>query len=114
MARIVIVEDDEIVAEIASDALTAAGHITNAVHDCAEALKAIYDGQPDLVVLDYKLPDVTGIEVLRRIREVPRDPGMLVLMLTASRSILLKARAKHTGMDNFMVKPFDLRTLFSE
>ena len=106
MARIVIVDDDEIVAEIASDVLAAAGHMTNAVHDGVEALKAIYDGEPDLVILDYELPGETGMEVLRQIRAMPHGRGMLVMMLTGSRSRLLKARAEHIGANDYVVKPF--------
>ena len=106
MARIVIVDDDEIVAEIAADALTAAGHMTDTVYDGAQALAAIYDGEPDLVILDYRLPGETGMEVLRHIRKLPRSTSMLVMMFTASRSRLLQARAEHTGVDDYIVKPF--------
>ena len=106
MARIIIVDDDEIVTEIAIDALAAAGHIVSAVHDGADAVRAVSDANPDLVILDYNLPGKTGMEILREIRLGPQAVNMPVLMLTARGGRLLKTRAEQTGADDYVVKPF--------
>lgn len=107
MARIIIVDDDEIVTEIASDALEAAGHMTSAVHDGASAIAAIGGSDPDLVILDYMLPGTTGMEILRQLRLLPHAADMPVMMLTAKGGRLLKVRAEQTGADDYMVKPFE-------
>jgi DNA-binding response OmpR family regulator len=113
VARIIIVDDDEIVTDIASEALSAAGHMVSAVHDGAEALGAIRDGDPDLLILDYELPSRTGMEILRQIRNLPRGADMLILMITGHDSRLMKARAEFTGVDDFVGKPFQPNHLVS-
>ena len=107
MARIVIVEDDDVVSEIASDALTDAGHFTSEVCDGRDALGAIHDSDPDLVILDYNLPGQSGLEILRKVRGSRRADAIPVLMLTSQSGRLLKARAERDGVDDYMMKPFE-------
>ncbi len=107
MARIIIVDDDEVVTEIACDALDASGHMTSAIHEGGGALAAIAGGDPDLVILDYKLPGITGMEILRQLRLLPHAADMPVMMLTSKGGRLLKLRAEQTGADDYLVKPFD-------
>lgn len=107
MARIIIVDDDEIVTEIATDTLEAAGHITSAVHDGASAIVAIGESEPDLVILDYMLPGTTGMEILRQLRTLPYAADLPVMMLTSKGGRLLKVRAEQTGADDYIVKPFE-------
>jgi DNA-binding response OmpR family regulator len=107
MARIIIVDDDEVVTEIASDALNAAGHMTSAVHDGSDALAAIGTGDPDIVILDYMLPGITGMEILRQLRQLPHMSDVPIVMLTSKGGQLLKARAEQIGADDYLVKPFD-------
>lgn len=106
MARIIIVEDDDLVSEIASMALSAAGHMTSEVADGALAVEAIRTAYPDLVILDYNLPGETGLDILREMRQMAHAEKTPVLMLTASGSRLLKARAEFSGVDDYLVKPF--------
>ena len=106
MARIIIVEADELVADIAIEALAAAGHMISAVHDGAQALAAIGTGAPDVLILDHDLPGRTGLDILRQVRMMPAGDAVLVLMLTGYSSRLMKARAEHGGADDFIVKPF--------
>lgn len=107
MARIIIVDDDEIIAEIASDALSEAGHMVSAVYDGTDAMEAITGGDPDLVILDYNLPGKTGMQLLRELRMLPHANEIPVMMLTARGGRLLKIRAEETGADDYIVKPFD-------
>ena len=106
MARIIIVDDDEIVTEIVSEVLDAAGHMTSAIHDGANAIAAISGGDPDMVILDYNLPGITGMEILRQVRSLPYTADVPVMMLTSKGGRLLKARAEQTGADDYLVKPF--------
>lgn len=106
MARIIIVDDDEMVAEIVSEALEAAGHMVSAVHDGDSAMSAIAGGDPDLLILDYSLPGRTGMDILREVRAARKGADLPVLMATANGGRLLKVRAKQTGADDYIVKPF--------
>lgn len=106
MARIIIVEDDDLIAEIASEALIAAGHLASTTADGAEVIDDLRRIEPDLIILDYNLPGLTGMEVLRRIREQRHSDAVPVIMLTSNRTKLLKARAEQAGVDDYVVKPF--------
>ena len=107
MARIIIVDDDEVVTEVASDALDAVGHMTSAIHDSGDALAAIASGDPDIVIIDYMLPGITGMEIPRQLRQLPHMSGVPIMMLTSKGGELLKARAEQIGADDYLVKPFD-------
>jgi DNA-binding response OmpR family regulator len=106
MARIIIVDDDEIIAEIASEALAEAGHMVSAVYDGATAIEVIRGCEPDLVILDYSLPGKTGLHLLRELRLLPHVDDMPVMMLTARGGRLMKLKAEDFGADDYLVKPF--------
>lgn len=105
MARIIIVDDDELFCDIAGDALVAAGHMVSALHDGDSAVAAIVESQPDVLILDYNLPGISGLEILRRVRREPTARHVPVMMLTREDGRLLKARADHDGADEYLVKP---------
>ncbi|MDB5694761.1 MAG: response regulator [Sphingomonas bacterium] len=105
MARILIVDDDEILAEILIDVLAAAGHSASAVHHGDDALRAIDESGADLLILDYDLPGASGLEVLRQVRRHPQGLHVLVMMLTAKSGKLLAVRAHHDDVDDYLVKP---------
>jgi DNA-binding response OmpR family regulator len=107
MARIIIVDDDELIAEIVTDALRDAGHMVSSVHHGGEAVAAIVESEPDLVILDYTLPGKTGMQILREIRAMPGSVDMPVMMLTARGGRLHIGRADAAGADDYIVKPFD-------
>jgi two-component system, OmpR family, phosphate regulon response regulator PhoB len=114
MARIIIVDDDDLITEIACDALDKAGHITSSVEDGALAAQAIEAGEPDLVILDYELPNTTGMAILRQLRALPRTSTIPIMMLTATTGRLLKLRAEDTGVSAYMVKPFHPQDLVEQ
>ena len=105
MARIVLVEDDEILAEILVERLSAAGHVVSAVHEGGDALRAVDESDPDLLILDYQLPGVSGLEILRTLRRGHHADTLSVMMLTANSGKLLPARAHHDGADDYLAKP---------
>ncbi len=105
MARIIMVEDDEILAEIMSDGLAAAGHMVSAVHHGDDAMRAIGEGDPDLLVLDYDLPGRSGLDILRDIRAAPHGDELPVVMMSAKAGRLIPARAHHDGVDDYLIKP---------
>ena len=94
LERVIIVDDDEILAELWSDALEAAGHMVSAVHDGDGAMATISGGDPYLLILDYNLPGRTGMDILREVRSLPHSTGLPVLMVTARGGRLLMVRAE--------------------
>jgi DNA-binding response OmpR family regulator len=107
MARILIVDDDELLAEVMTEWLEAAGHMVSAVHHGDEALRAVADSVPDLLILDYSLPGLSGLSILQRVRAQPRAAGMPIMMLTAKSGKLLLARAHAAGADEYLSKPVE-------
>ncbi|MBN8808709.1 MAG: response regulator transcription factor [Sphingomonas sp.] len=105
MARIIIVDDDELFGDIACDALSEAGHSVSAVTDGEGAMRAIAAGEPDLLILDYNLPGMSGLEVLRQTRRERPAGELPIMMLTREDGRLLKARAGHDGASDYLVKP---------
>lgn len=107
MARIIIAEDDEIVSEVAREALTKAGHIVGVLDDGANALQAIKVKRPDLVILDCNMPALNGLLVLREIRNTVELANIPVLVLTGRQSARDVDLAYNQGADDYMKKPFD-------
>ncbi len=107
MARIIIADDDDIVGEIASAALTASGHIVGLVFDGRAAFAAIRAKRPDLVILDCNMPELSGIMVLHEMRNNQELCETPVLMLTARRSESDVQVARYEGASDYMKKPFD-------
>lgn len=107
MARIILAEDDEIVAELVRDVLMAAGHGVGVLPTGAQALAVIRSRMPDLVILDCNMPEMSGLLVLREMRNSPKLANMPVLMLTGRRSEKDVSLAMYDGANDYMKKPFD-------
>lgn len=107
MARIIVIDDDELIGELVVSALTAAGHIVGLVRNGALGLETIRAKRPDLVILDRALPGMAGIEVLRRIRQDPALYLMPVVMLTGHRREQDLDSAYGTGATDYVTKPFE-------
>ncbi|PXA70075.1 response regulator transcription factor [Cryobacterium arcticum] len=106
MPRILIVEDDEDVRALIAHKLRRAGHDVFEAGDGQEGLSAAHEVLPDLMVLDWMMPKLTGIEVCASIRA---DTGMAqprILMLTAKSQDSDIALALNTGADGYLIKPF--------
>jgi DNA-binding response OmpR family regulator len=109
MARTILVVDDEpTLRETLAEALDADGFRVLTAADGREALSRFREHQPDLVVLDLMLPELSGIEVCRIIRA---ESGVPIVMLTAKSSELDKVVGLELGADDYVTKPFSLREL---
>jgi DNA-binding response OmpR family regulator len=105
VARITVVDDDADIRMLVVRRLERAGHVVSQAADGESALAVIRAERPDLVVLDWMMPGLTGIEVLDRIRaDDPERPK--VLMLTARAQEADLDVAGDAGADRFLVKPF--------
>lgn len=109
--RILVVEDEVDLAELVVFNLRQAGHDALAVHEGQRALEETHRHPPDLLVLDVMLPDLSGIEVCRRLRREPATQSLPVLMLTAKGEELDRVVGFEVGADDYVVKPFSPREL---
>src|SRR5947209_8079879 len=101
--RLLVVDDDRSVRDALRRALTLAGYEVEAVEDGRQALARMTSGSPDAVVLDIGLPEMDGLEVCRRIRDVgDRTP---ILMLTARDAVSDRIDGLDAGADDYLIKP---------
>jgi DNA-binding response OmpR family regulator len=108
MPTILCVEDEAELARLLVRELEAAGyHVLHAANG-ADALRYFADAQPELVVLDWMLPGMDGLEVLRRVRQSSAVP---VLMLTARAEEVDRVIGLEVGADDYLTKPFGIREL---
>ena len=105
---ILVVEDEEAIAEAVRIRLVSEGYTVRVAHDGPQALRANADERPDLVVLDLMLPGMDGLEVCREIQKTDWVP---VLMLTARTEETDKVAGFAVGADDYLTKPFSLREL---
>lgn len=108
MANILIVDDEQPLAEaLATFFRRTGGHATTCAHSGAEAVERYVAERPDLVLLDFRLPDMTGLDVYSRIRD--SDP--VVIMITGHADVPLAVEAMQSGVENFLIKPIELSHL---
>jgi len=109
MAKILIVEDDLATATLIRDYLKHEQHTVDEGHNVSEALEFIKSYQYDLIVLDWLLPDGTGIEIVKAYRDAR---GLSpVIMLTGKGQVSDKETGLDAGADDYLTKPFDAREL---
>ncbi len=106
--RILIVDDDENIAELISLYLTKECYETKIVYDGEEALKLFPSFKPNLILLDLMLPGIDGYQVCRELRASSQVP---IIMLSAKGEIFDKVLGLELGADDYMIKPFDSKEL---
>ncbi len=102
--RVLVVDDDERIAAAVRRALIYEGYEVDVAADGANALAQARDALPDVVVLDWMLPGLDGVEVCRRLRAA--DESLPILMLTARDSTPDRVAGLDAGADDYLVKPF--------
>lgn len=103
--RVLVVDDEPTIVEIVGRYLERAGYEAAGAADGFEALEQAAAARPDLVVLDLMLPGIDGIEVMRRLRELP-GPPLAVILLTARGEESDRLVGLRQGADDYVVKPF--------
>lgn len=104
--RILVVDDEPGIVDIAKANLEGYGYSVIAAYDGVEALRLIKSEKPDLVVLDILMPEIDGWDVLEEIESQPEFSGIPVIMLTARASDEDVLRGLETGAVEYMTKPF--------
>jgi two-component system, OmpR family, phosphate regulon response regulator PhoB len=112
-AKILIIEDEPAIRELVAVNLRHAGHEVEQAHDAASARQRIDTHLPDLIVLDWMLPDVSGIDLARRLRSDPRTRDLPIIMLTARAAEGDKLQGFDAGADDYLTKPFSPRELIA-
>lgn len=108
--RILIIEDDDLILKMLRRSLVYEGYQVDTAMDGEGGLNLLRDNKPALVILDWMLPGMDGLEVCRRIRELGNQP---VLMLTAKDTLENRVQGLDAGADDYQVKPFELDELLA-
>ena len=109
--RILLVEDDPGLVELLSYHLSRENFAVEATADGEDALLIARENPPDLVILDWMIEGVSGIEVCRRLRRLPDTANVPIIMLTARTEEADRVRGLETGADDYVTKPFSPKEL---
>jgi two-component system phosphate regulon response regulator PhoB len=110
---VLLVEDEPAQREVLSYNLEAEGFRVSQAENGEEALVLVAEEVPDIIVLDWMLPAVSGIEVCRRIKTKPETRGIPIIMLSARSEEVDRVRGLETGADDYVVKPYSVIELMA-
>ena len=111
MATILIVEDEPDIQELIAYNLEQAGHVPVRAYNAEQALELVREELPHLIVIDWMLPGMSGIDLARSLRGNKRTEGIPLIMVTARGSEQDKLAGLEIGADDYMTKPFSPREL---
>jgi two-component system phosphate regulon response regulator PhoB len=110
---VLVVEDEAAQREVLSYNLEAEGFRVNRAEDGEEALMMVREELPDLIVLDWMLPNVSGIEICRQLKIANDTRGVPIIMLSARSEEVDRVRGLETGADDYVVKPYSVVELMA-
>jgi adenylate cyclase len=105
--KILIVDDEPFNLDLLEQELEDQGYVIERANDGAEALEKVPSFEPDVILLDYMMPKMNGLEVLKHLREDEKHKGIPVILLTAKATREDKVRGLDGGADDYVIKPFD-------
>ena len=111
--RVLVAEDEPAQLEVLAYNLEAEGFMISRARDGEEALLIIAEEAPDIIVLDWMMHNISGIEVCRRIKSKPETRSTPVIMLSARSEEVDKVRGLETGADDYVVKPYSVIELMA-
>ena len=111
--RLLLIEDDPAITELIRYNVEKVGFRLEAVEDGEDGLMLAETTSPDLVLLDWMLPNLSGIEICRRLRSNPETQNIPIIMLTARGEETDRVRGLDTGADDYVTKPFSPKELIS-
>ena len=111
--RILVVEDEPSIRDLISFGLRRAGFQVVAAEHSQAALARIGDKRPDLILVDWMLPDMSGLELTRQLRKDPNTRDIPIIMLTARADESDKVTGLEGGADDYVTKPFSARELIA-
>ncbi len=111
--HILVVDDEAAQREVLTYNLTAEGFRTSQASNGEEALLIVGEDQPDVIVLDWMMPNVSGIEVCRQLKTRPETRSIPIIMLSARSEEVDRVRGLETGADDYVVKPYSVTELLA-
>ncbi|MEL6563711.1 MAG: phosphate regulon transcriptional regulator PhoB [Pseudomonadota bacterium] len=111
--RVLVVEDEPAQREVLAYNLEAEGFAVSRAQNGEEALLLVHEDVPDIIVLDWMMPNLSGIEVCRRLKIKPETRSIPVIMLSARSEEVDKVRGLETGADDYVVKPYSVIELMA-
>ncbi len=111
--RILIVEDEEAIRDMLGYALMKEGYVCEEAIDVEQARNNLQAEKPNLILLDWMLPGMSGIDYARRLRSMPETRDIPIIMLTAKGEEVDKVRGLETGADDYITKPFSTKELIA-
>lgn len=111
--QVLLVEDEPAQREVLAYNLEAEGYTVRSADNGEEAMMLIDEAAPDLIILDWMMPLLSGIEVCRRVKTRPETRNIPVIMLSARSEEVDAVRGLDTGADDYIVKPYNLRELMA-
>lgn len=112
MAKILVADDDAVLADKIARWLKTERHVVDCVHDGSSALYCLKDGGYELAVLDWEMPELTGVDVVRSYRS--GGGSSLILMLTGRSTTQDTIRGLDAGADDYLAKPFEVDALLAK
>lgn len=112
-ALILLVEDELAQREVLSYNLSAEGYRVAEASDGEEAMMIVAENPPDLIILDWMMPNLSGIEMCRRLKIRPETQAIPVIMLSARSEELDRVRGLETGADDYVIKPYSIAELMA-
>jgi len=109
--RILVVDDEPEIHTVLGKFLSKEGYTVDSAYDAEGAYRAIADAKPDLVILDIMMPRISGIEVCNRLKSDPATKDILVLIVSAKDAQSDRIEGLTHGADDYVSKPFHLRSL---
>jgi DNA-binding response OmpR family regulator len=109
MPRVLVVDDEPDFIELLREFLTVKGYEVTAASDGEEALRKVKEDRPHLILLDVRMPKMNGLEVLKQVREIDHEVG--VIMVTAVNEEETGRQALKMGAFDYITKPLDLNYL---
>lgn len=111
--RVLVVEDEPAQREVLIYNLEAEGFEVSQASNGEDALLLVDEEMPDIIVLDWMMPNLSGIEVCRRLKIKPQTAGIPIIMLSARSEEVDRVRGLETGADDYVVKPFSIVELMA-
>lgn len=112
--KVLVVDDEPNIVQTLKDRLEMNDYEVLTAHNGVDGLKAAQDGTPDIILLDVIMPMMDGHEMLEQLREKEWGKAISVIMLTARSQAQDIARARSCGIDDYIIKPFDLSELLEK
>jgi two-component system phosphate regulon response regulator PhoB len=109
--RLLLVEDDRALADLVTFHFERAGYAVTRTGDGEEALILVDEVRPDIILLDWMIEGISGLEVCRRLRRTPETANVPIIMLTGRGEEADRVRGLETGADDYVTKPFSPREL---